>query len=206
MTEYERMRSGKLYNPYKVGDNTWEKNREALEKFNSLPYTKHKEGMAVLREIFGSLPEDAAIVPPFYCDKGPQIYIGKHFYANTGLLILDEGKVEIGNDVFLGPRVSIYTACHPIDAKVRNLELEFAKDVKIGNDVWMGGNVVINPGVTIGDNVVIGSGSVITKDIPSGVIAAGNPCRVIREITEEDKKYWNEQLEDYLKDEDCNEK
>ncbi len=202
MTEKERMLSGKIYHPYKVGDNTWEKSRETLEKFNSMSYKHEKERMQVLRDIFGNLEEDAVIVPPFYCDKGEQIYIGKHFYANTGLLILDEADVRIGDDVFIAPRVCIYTAGHPIDADVRRKELEYAKSVTIGNDVWIGGNVVINPGVTIGNNVVIGSGSVVTKNIPSNVIAAGNPCRVIRNITEKDKDFWNREATEYYADED----
>lgn len=202
MTEKERMLSGNLYNPYKVADNTWEKNRETLEKFNTLSYRDLKKGMQLLKEIFGHLEDDAMIVPPFYCDKGPQIFIGKHFYANTGLLILDEAPVRIGDNVFIAPRVCIYTAGHPIDAAVRNMELEYAKPVAIGNDVWIGGNVVINPGVVIGSNVVIGSGSVVTKNIPDGVIAAGNPCRVIREITDEDAKYWNGELLKYRGDAD----
>ncbi len=108
--------------------------------------------------------------------------------------------MRIGNfehSIRLTPHVSIYTAGHPIDAEVRNMELEYAKPVTIGSDVWIGGNVIINPGVTIGDNVVIGSGSVVIKDIPCNVIAAGNPCRIIREITKKDKKKWKNQLKDY---------
>lgn len=202
MTEKERMLSGNLYNPYKVNDNTWHKNREALEKFNSLTYKEYGEGIKILKSIFGRLEEDAVIMPPFYCDKGPQIYIGRHFYANTGLLILDEADVRIGDDVFIAPRVCIYTAGHPIDADVRRMELEYAKGVTIGNDVWIGGNVVINPGVAIGNNVVIGSGSVVTKDIPDNVVAAGNPCRVIRNIDERDKEYWHKELENYREDKD----
>lgn len=202
MNEKERMLSGKLYNPYKVGDGSWEKSREALEKFNTMSYKQEKERMQVLRDLFGKLAEDAVITPPFYCDKGPQIYIGKHFYANTGLLILDEADVRIGDNVFLAPRVSIFTAGHPIDARVRNTELEYAKPVTIGSDVWIGGNTTINPGVTIGNNVVIGSGSVVTKDISAGVIAAGNPCKVIRKITEEDRIFWEQQEKEYLEDGD----
>ena len=150
MTEKERMLAGKIYCPFKVGDNTWEKSREVLERFNSMPWQKEKERMELLRSIFGHLEEDAVIVPPFYCDKGTQIYIGKHFYANTGLLILDEADVRIGDHVFIAPRVCIYTERHPIDADIRRLDLEYAKGVTIGNDVWIGGNAVINPGVNIG--------------------------------------------------------
>ena len=194
MTEKERMLNGKLYCPFKVGDNTWEKSRVVLEEFNTMSWKREKERMELLKGIFGHLEDDAVIVPPFYCDKGTQIYIGKHFYANTGLLILDEADVRIGNHVFIAPRVCIYTASHPIDAGVRRKDLEVAKGVTIGDDVWIGGNVVINPGVTIGSGVVIGSGSVVTKDIPSGVIAAGNPCRVIREITDRDLEYYYKDL------------
>jgi len=202
MREKERMLSGKLYNPYKVNDGIWEKNREVLEQFNSFSYKDYKKGLALLIDLFGHLEEDAVITPPFYCDKGPQIFIGKHFYANTGLVILDEAKVTIGDNVFLAPRVNIYTATHPLDASVRNTELEYALPVTIGNDVWIGGNTVINPGVTIGSNVVIGSGSVVTKDIPDGVIAVGNPCRVLRKITDEDRVYWEKQLAEYQSDPD----
>lgn len=118
------------------------------------------------------------------------------------MTILDENEVVFGNDVFLGPHVSIYTAGHPVSAEVRNLELEYARSVKIGDSVWIGGNVVINPGVTIGDDVVIGSGSVVTKDIPSHVVAAGIPCKVVRAITEDDVIKWKKQLEDYKEDAD----
>ena len=114
-------------------------------------------------------------------------------------MILDTGRVIIGNNVFLAPRVNIFTAAHPIDKKVRNERLEYAKKVVIGNDVWIGGSVTINPGITIGDNVVIGSGSVVTKDIPSNVVAVGNPYRVLRNITEEDKLFWEKEKEKYYK-------
>ena len=140
--------------------------------------------------------------PPFYCDHGTKISFGNYFYANIGLTILDENEVKIGNHVFIGPHVSIYTAAHPIDSSIRNTNLEIAKPVTIGDNVWIGGNTVINPGVTIGNDVVIGSGSVVTKDIPNRVIAVGNPCRVLREITKKDEEYWNQQYFDYRNDKD----
>ena len=186
MTEKERMLAGKIYCPFKVGDNTWEKSREVLEQFNSMPWQKEKERMELLRSIFGHLEEDAVIVPPFYCDKGTQIYIGKHFYANTGLLILDEADVRIGDHVFIAPRVCIYTAGHPLDIVRRNKGLEYARPITIGDNVWIGGNVAILPGVTIGEGAVIGAGSVVTKDIPPYALAYGNPCRVIRRINQEE--------------------
>lgn len=197
MTERQRMIEGKLYNPYKVEGNEWEKSRVVLEQFNQMPYQLAKERMALLKVILGAMENDAYIEPPFYCDKGSQIYIGKHFYANTGLLILDEAKVVFGDHVLIGPRVCMYTASHPVDAVIRNTGLEYAKGITIGNNVWIGGNAVINPGVCIGNNAVIGSGSVVVKNIPDNVIAAGNPCRVIREITEEDKTYWESQAKEY---------
>lgn len=199
MTEHERMMAGMLYNPYKVENNPWESIRMACKKFNDSEFWIDKTALNELRELFASAPEDMVLTPPFYCDHGDKLYFGKHFYANTGLTILDENDVRFGDNVFIGPQVSIYTAGHPIDKDVRTLGLEYAKPVTIGHDVWICGNVVINPGVTIGDDVVIASGSVVTKDIPSHVVAGGNPCRVIRKITEKDKINWQNQLEDYQK-------
>lgn len=152
---------------------------ELLEKRNEL-----------LKMILGSTKENFYIEPPFHCDYGYNISLGENFYANYNCIILDCGKVNIGDNVMLAPNVSIFTAGHPIDAEKRNQGWEYAIPVTIGNNVWIGGNTVINPGITIGDNCVIGSGSVLTKDIASNVIAAGNPCRVIREITQEDKMYY----------------
>lgn len=140
------------------------------------------------------------IEPPFHCDYGCHISVGEWFYANYDCIMVDVCKVKIGDNVMFGPRVGIYTAGHPIDAEIRNTGLEFGAPVTIGDNVWVGGSVVINPGVTIGNNVVIGSGSVVTKDIPDNVVAVGNPCRVLREITEEDKRYWEEKRKEYLED------
>ncbi len=200
MTERERMISGKLYNPYMISDNPWAEIRAACKKFNESDFWSDRSALDELKVHFAEAGEDMVLTPPFYCDHGDKIYFGKHFYANTGLTILDENAVIFGDDVFLGPHVSIYTAGHPLSAEVRNLELEYARAVKIGDSVWIGGNVVINPGVTIGDDVVIGSGSVVTKDIPSHVIAAGVPCKVIREITEDDIIFWRKELEGYQND------
>lgn len=200
MTEKERMLLGKLYDPYRVQEHPWATVRAACKKFNESEFWQDRQALEELKSYFAKAEEDMVLTAPFYCDHGDKIYFGKHFYANTGLTILDENKVVFGDDVFLGPHVSIYTAGHPISAEIRNLDLEYAKPVTIGNSVWIGGNVVINPGVTIGDDVVIGSGSVVTKDIPSHVIAAGNPCRVIRQISEQEQKDWKEQFEDYQKE------
>lgn len=198
--EWNRMMAGKLYSPYRVGDDSWEKVHVAQKRFNDSEFWHDRSALNELRKCFGSAPEDIVLTPPVYFDHGDRVFFGKHFYANTDLTILDENEVRFGDNVFLAPHVSIYTAGHPIDAEVRNTEVEYARPVTIGSNVWIGGNVVINPGVTIGDDVVIGSGSVVTKDIPSHVIAAGVPCRVIREITEKDKEYWYARYQDYLEE------
>lgn len=197
MTDKDRVFAGKLYNPFKV-ESQWMEIRKAVKKFNDSNFWEDTTALRELQNLFKSTGEGFVLTPPFYCDHGDKISFGNHFYANTGLTILDENYVTFGNNVYIAPHVSIYTAGHPIDASIRNMDLEYAKAVSIGNNVWIGGNVVINPGVTIGDNVVIGSGSVVTKDIPSGVVAAGNPCHVIRKISELDYIYWKCQLEEYL--------
>lgn len=192
MTEKERMLAGKLYcadDPeLRSGDmRKW----KLVQKINHS--TDPEEVKGLFRELLGSIEGEFWIQPDFYCEYGSYIHIGRHFYANYGCVMLDGGGITIGDHVFLAPRVSIYSATHPIDAGVRNSDLEYCRPVRIGSSVWIGGNVVITPGVTIGDDVVIGSGSVVTKDIPSHVIAAGNPCRVLRPMTGEDKRYWEEQ-------------
>ena len=204
MTELERQKAGMLYNPFKVHFPEGRGKKELVEKFNTSTGISGMERMNYLKGVFAYMGNRAYIQPPFYCDHGWKISVGENFYANTGFLVLDEADVTIGDNVFLGPRVCIYTASHPIAAEIRNKGLEVAKPVKIANDVWVGGNVVINPGVTIGSNVVIGSGSVVTKKIPDGVVAVGNPCRVLRTITKQDQMYWNAQYEEYINDMDCN--
>ena len=196
--EWNRMMNKKLYSPAKVGDDSWDRVHIAQKKFNESEFWRDRSAFEELKKCFGKAPEDMVLVPPVYFDHGDRVFFGNHFYANTDLTILDENNVIFGDNVFLAPHVSIYTAGHPIDADIRNTEVEYAKTVKIGSNVWIGGNVVINPGVTIGDDVVIGSGSVVTKDIPSHVVAAGNPCKVIRAITEQDTEFWKKQYEEYL--------
>lgn len=198
--EWNRMLSQKLYHPAKVGDASWEKVHIAQKRFNESEFWRDSSALEELKKCFAKASADMILTPPVYFDHGDRVSFGEHFYANTGLTILDENYVVFGNNVFIAPHVSIYTAGHPIDAEIRNMDLEYAKPVTIGSNVWIGGNVVINPGVTIGDDVVIGSGSVVVKDIPSHVIAVGNPCKVIREIKEEDRIYWREQYQDYMND------
>lgn len=196
--EWNRMMAQQLYSPYKVGDDSWERVHAAQKKFNESEFWHDSGALEELKKCFGKATDNMVLTPPVYFDHGDRVFFGEHFYANTGLTILDENNVVFGDNVFLAPHVSIYTAGHPIDADTRNTEVEYAKPVTIGSDVWIGGNVVINPGVTIGSDVVIGSGSVVTKDIPAHVIAAGNPCKVIREITEEERNYWKEEFRKYI--------
>ena len=201
MTEKERMLSEKLYIPKDEAlAADCARSRRLVRLINGTTEEQAEYRVQLFKELFGRTGENLWVEPPFYCDYGYNIEIGENFYANFDCIILDVCDVTIGDNVFLAPRVCIYTAGHPIDAGVRRRQLEYGKKVVIGNDVWVGGNTVINPGVTIGDNVIIGSGSVVTKDIPSGVIAAGNPCRVLRPITEEDTRYWEELEREYRRD------
>ena len=188
MTEKEKMLSGNLYKlegEELTADRI--RMRKLIQKFNCSLYDEDELRISVLKELFAKTGKNIIIEPPFYCDYGYNISVGDNFYANFGCIILDVCCVEIGKNVFLGPQVNIYTACHPINVKSRAEKLEFGKNVKIGDDVWIGGNSVVNPGVEIGSNVVIGSGSVVVKNIPDGVVAAGNPCKVIRKIDENEK-------------------
>lgn len=191
MKEIDKMIGGKLY---RVSDGELVKYlsdaKDLCEEFNATSRNDFDKRKAVLIKLLHNFGDNILIESPFYCDYGFNITIGDNFYANHGLTILDGCPVKIGNNVFLGPNVGIYTASHPISAKVRRMGLEYGKPITIGNDVWIGGGSIINPGVNIGNNVVIGSGSVVTKDIPDNVVAAGNPCKIIREITDEDNKYW----------------
>ena len=187
-----RMTEGKTYVASYLPKNP---NKRFVEKFNRAPTRMRTKRTEYLRKAFGSLGKNAYLEPPFYCDHGYNIHIGDNFYANTDLIILDQCPVTIGDNVFLGPRIGIYCAMHPIAASVRNLQLEWGKPVTIGNNVWIGGDVTICPGVKIGNNVVIGAGAVVAKDIPDNCVAVGSPCKKIRDITEEDEKYWKEQLE-----------
>lgn len=198
MTEKELMLSGNLYiaqDEELANDNR--KARRLTRLINSMTEEQSEERLNLYRELFGSVGKKFWVEPPFRTDYGCNTHIGENFYANYDCIIIDVANVYIGDNVFFGPRVGIYTAGHPIDAEIRNAQLEYGKEIRIGNDVWIGGNTVINPGVTIGNNVVIGSGSVVTKDIPDGVVAAGVPCRVIRRITEKDAEYWKRQAEFY---------
>lgn len=191
MTEKEKMLCRKLYSAQDAElKNDFQKAKRLTRLFNQTTEDELASRTELLQQLFCSVGENSYIEPPFRCDYGCHITIGKHFYANYDCIILDVCRVTIGDHVLFGPRVGIYTAGHPVDAEIRNSGLEYGKPVTIGSNVWVGANVAINPGVTIGNNVIIGSGSVVTKSIPDNVIAAGNPCKVLRAITQEDKIIW----------------
>ena len=194
-TEKEKMLSGK---PYKAfgGELLSERQfaKELIFDFNALRPLEIEKRNNIIKQLFGQTAEPFFIEPPFRCDYGYNISIGANFYANYNLTILDCAKVIIGDNVFIAPNVSLFTAGHPIHFEARSQEFEYAIPISIGSNVWIGGNVVINPGVTIGDNSVIGAGSIVTKDIPSNVIAFGNPCKIIRDIKEDDKNYYFKKL------------
>jgi maltose O-acetyltransferase len=191
MTQKERMLAEL---PYKDHEDGLFEERQACKMkifdFNNTRPDKLQEREEILRSILGKVGEKIFIEPPFHCDYGSNIEVGNRFYANYNCVILDVAKVTIGENVLFAPNVSVFTAGHPIHPDARNSGYEYGIAITIGNNVWIGGNTVINPGVTIGDNVVIGAGSVVTKNIPSNVIAAGAPCKVIREITDDDRKFY----------------
>ena len=157
-------------------------------EYNHLVPSKRAEREAMIRQVFGKVGENPWIEAPFYCDMGFMIEIGDNVYVNHNGMFLDCGGIKIGNNVLIGPNVGIYTPEHAFDPQLRNEGYEISHPVVIGDNVWIGGSVSILGGVTIGENTIIGAGSVVTHDIPANVIAVGNPCRVLREISEEDKQ------------------
>lgn len=182
-TEKEKMLAGQLYQAFGaelLAER--EQAKEALYRYNQLHPSLKEQQRAIIKHLFGATGNSFLVESPFKCDYGYNIRVGENFYANYGCTILDCAPVNIGDDVLLAPNVSIYTAGHPVDSALRKAGFEFALPVTIGNNVWIGGNAVILPGVTIGENAVIGAGSVVTKNIPANVIAVGNPCKIIREI------------------------
>ncbi len=184
MTEKEKMLSGQVYSAVdKQLLSELNAVKDLVHAYNQLKPSQTEQRLALLKELLGHMADDKTIInQPFYCDYGKQISVGRRFFANFNFTVLDEATVTIGDDCFIGPNVSIYTACHSTDPVERNSRREWALPVSIGNNVWIGGSVTILPGVTIGDNVTIGAGSVVVSDIPSGSIAVGNPCRVVKKV------------------------
>jgi len=182
--ELEKMMSGDLYD---ATNNTTlldllTQTQELCHDYNLLRPSQTAERQALMRRILGKTGQRFKILSPFWCDYGFNIEVGENFFANFNLVILDEARVTFGDNVFIAPNCGFYTAGHPLDVAQRNAGLEYSLPIRVGNNVWIGGNVCVMPGVTIGDNTVIGGGSVVVHDIPAGVLAAGNPCRPIRRL------------------------
>jgi len=200
MTEYEKMKKGLLYNP----DDPEIKNDQVpyldrLFEYNQLKPSQTKEKEAYLKEVFAQCGENCYIETPFHANfGGHHVHLGNYVYANFNLTLVDDGHIYIGDRVMIGPNVTIATAGHPIDPELRCRNLQYNKDVYIGDNVWIGAGVVIMPGITIGKNSVIGAGGIVTKDIPENVVAVGNPCRVLRQVSDRDREYFykNEKVSD----------
>jgi len=185
-TEKQKMLSGELYDP--LDNQLIEERLQArllIKELNDSGEDQVEKRAKALKALIPDSGESIWIQPPFYCDYGSNIVLGDNVFFNFNCVVLDVMKVEIGSRTLIGPNVQIYTATHPLNYRERAAGVEFAKPVTIGKDVWIGGSAVICPGVRIGDRTVIGAGSVVTKDLPSNVFAAGNPCKVIRELEQE---------------------
>ena len=184
MTEKEKMLNQKMYdaNYDKELIEERKKAKELCFQFNNTHPSDDEKQKEIMKQLLGKTDDNFCIIGPFWCDYGYNIFVGENFYMNHNCTILDGAKVEFGDNVFVAPNCGFYTAGHPLDYETRNKGLEYAKPIKIGNNVWIGGNVIVLPGVNIGDNVVIGAGSVVNKDIPSNSMAVGIPCKVIKKI------------------------
>lgn len=184
--ELDKMMSGE---PYDATSNTLllnilQETQEMCRDYNNIRPSHQEEKDALIKRILGKTGEHLKVIQPFFCDYGFNIEVGERFFANTNMVVLDEALVTFGDNVFIGPNCSFYTACHPLDVKTRNEGKEWSLPISVGDNVWFGGNVTVCPGVTIGSGSVIGAGSVVTHDIPAGVLAAGNPCKVIKQINQ----------------------
>jgi maltose O-acetyltransferase len=183
-SERQKMLAGEMYDPLDAELVAARKRaRDLCQALNDTREAEHDERRRILRELFGKGGESVWMQPPFFCDYGSNIELGERVFFNFNCVVLDVCPVRIGDFSLFGPAVQVYTPMHPLNAELRRRE-EFGKPIEIGSDVWVGGGAIILPGVRIGSRAVIGAGSVVTRDIPEGVLAAGNPCRVIREITE----------------------
>ena len=184
MTEKEKMLVGLVYDANNDCDLVSERARckDLCHEFNLLLPSDIEGQRGLITRLFGKTSGAFVVTAPFWCDYGYNIEVGANFYTNHNCIILDAAKVIFGDNVFIGPNCGFYTATHPLDSERRNLGLEYAHTITIGDNVWFGGGVQVMPGVTIGSNAVIGAGSVVTKDIPGGVLAFGKPCKVIREV------------------------
>ncbi len=196
MTLLEKMKSGALYNcsleaiPEEL-EKKLNECKELLYDFNNSRPGETKKRSEIIKRVFAEVGENCYIEPPFYANWGCNMHVGNHFYANFSLTVVDDTDIYIGDNVMIAPNVVIATGTHPVCPELRAQAFQYNLPVRIGNRVWIGAGSVILPGVTVGDGSVIGAGSVVTKDVPAGVVAAGNPCRVLREISDRDYEYYH---------------
>lgn len=192
MTEREKLHSGELYLP--TDDAIMAEQAvylDSLREYNEIPHIYPEKRMAKLREMLAEVGENTYMESPFYANFGGRhVHMGKNVYTNFGLTLVDDTHIYIGDYTMIGPNVTIATAGHPIDPELRRKGLQYNVPVHIGKNCWLGAGVIVMPGVTIGDNTVIGAGSIVTKDIPAGVVAVGNPCRVLRQVGERDREFY----------------
>lgn len=183
MKEIEKMLKGELYNSQDAELVEMRKHARLLfEEYNKTSISEPQKRLELLNKLFGKVGSNIYIEPTFYCDYGSNIELGDNVYMNFNCVFLDVCKIKVGNNVLFAPNVQVLTATHPLDSKVRNEGLELGKPITIGDDCWIGAGAIILPGITIGNNATIGAGSIVTKDIPSNVLAVGNPCQIIKEI------------------------
>ena len=192
MTQYERMLAGMLYDPEDPEIRKMQTPyQDGLWEFNRLRPSEQEKRETYMKTVFASCGDGCYIEPPLHANwGGHHVHMGDRVYANSDLTLVDDGQIFIGDHVLIGPMVTIVTAGHPVEPDLRRKGWQFNRDVVIGNNVWIGAQAVILPGVKIGENSVIGAGSVVTKDIPANVVAVGNPCRVLREIGDRDREYF----------------
>lgn len=182
-TEMEKMLSGELYRPEDEKLHALHlKAEKNFEKYNKIPASKPKKRDKAIKRLFGKTGDIIRVETPFYCDYGCNIEVGENFFANYGCIILDVNKVKIGKNCMLAPNVGIYSATHPVKAEERYNGVELGLPITIGDNCWIGAGAIICPNVSIGDNVVVGAGSVVVKDVPSNVVVAGNPAKIIRNL------------------------
>ena len=198
MSEYARMIAGELYLATRIEPEYAPlPGKRLAQQINQHDLGDSDAIVALEKKLFGSTGERVWVQPPLQVDYGFNIHLGEDFYANFNTVFLDVAPIRIGRNVMFGPNCQIITASHPIDTGVRNRGLEYGLPITIGDGVWLGAGVIVNPGVTIGDNSIVGSGAVVVKDIPANVIVVGNPARVLREITDADKEHWEAKEREY---------
>lgn len=201
---YKQLLEGKLYMHAEIHEeNNIDKGRALTEKINQVPISDRDEIVRLEKQLFGSTGENIFVNPPLFVDYGKHVHMGENVYCNMNCTFLDVNTITLGNNVMLGPSVSLFTAGHPIDADVRNTKIEFGYPIVVEDNVWIGGSSTVLPGVTIGKNSVVAAGSVVTKDVPPNVVVGGNPAKVIRPITKEDEIFSRKQEEAYFADKEA---